>query len=637
MIRAAAILQLLLGNVGRPGGGIMAMRGHASIQGSTDIPTLYDLLPGYLPMPKALAGEQALQEYVAGNSSDKGWWSHFDKYIVSLLKAWFGDAATAENGFGFHHLPKITGNHSHFPTMLRAYDGGLDGLLVMGQNPAVGSQHSGLQRRALAHLKWLVVRDLNELETATFWRDGWEVRSGEFRTEDIQTEVFLMPAASHIEKDGHFTNTQRLLQWHDKAIEPPGDARSELWFMHHLFKRVRAHYADSEAGRDWPIKNLRWDYAEVGEIREPHAEEILKEIGGFEIATGKPVAGFGELADDGSTACGCWIYAGCYKDGVNQPRRRDPGDLDAPGGWLSPDWAWAWPANRRILYNRASADPQGRPWSERKKLVWWDEAEGRWTGYDVPDFVPDKPPDYRPEPGAKGMSALSGIDPFIMMADGKGWLYSPAGLMDGPMPTHYEPLESPVHNLLYPGVDYNPAALTWNRPDNPVHATGDARYPYVATTFRLTEHHTAGAMSRTLPWLAELQPEMFAEIDPILAAQKGIEDGGWLVVETDRAEIEARARVTERMRPLRIDGYDVHQVGLPWHWGYNGISTGDTANDLGALGSDPNVSIQEDKAFTCNVRAGRRTGSPTERLRGVRATSHTDPSHDAPSEDTARS
>ena len=255
----------------------------------------------------------------------------------------------------------------------------------------------------------------------------------------------------------------------------------------------------------------------------------------------------------------------------------------------------------------------------------------------MPDFVPDKPPDYRPEPGAKGMSALSGIDPFIMMADGKGWLYSPAGLMDGPMPTHYEPLESPVHNLLYPGVDYNPAALTWNRPDNPVHATADARYPYVATTFRLTEHHTAGAMSRTLPWLAELQPEMFAEIDPILAAQKGIEDGGWMVVETDRAEIEARARVTERMRPLRIDGHDVHQVGLPWHWGYNGISTGDTANDLGALGSDPNVSIQEDKAFTCNVRAGRRTGSPTERLRGVRATSHTDPSHDAPSEDTAHS
>ena len=239
MIRAAAILQLLLGNMGRPGGGIMAMRGHASIQGSTDIPTLFDLLPGYLPMPKGREEELTVADYVASNGAERGWWSNFDKYIVSLLKAYFGDAATPENDFGFSRLPKITGNHSHFPTMLRAFDGGIDGLFVMGQNPAVGSVHSGLQRRALAHLKWLVVRDLNELETATFWRDGPEVRSGEYPTEDIQTEVFLMPAASHIEKDGHFTNTQRLLQWHDKALEPPGDARSELWFMHHLFKRVR--------------------------------------------------------------------------------------------------------------------------------------------------------------------------------------------------------------------------------------------------------------------------------------------------------------------------------------------------------------------------------------------------------------
>ena len=357
--------------------------------------------------------------------------------------------------------------------MLRAYDGGLDGLLVMGQNPAVGSIHSGLQRRALAHLKWLVVRDLAELETATFWRDAPEVKSGELRPEDIQTEVFLMPAASHIEKDGHFTNTQRLLQWHDKALDPPGDARSELWFMHHLFKRVQRHYAGSQAGRDWPIVNLTWDYPEHGPIREPDAEAVLKEIGGFDIASGEPVAGFGELKDDGSTASGCWIYAGCYKDGVNQTRRRDPGDLDAEGGWVSPEWAWAWPANRRILYNRASADPQGRPWSERKKLVWWDEAEGKWTGYDVPDFPPDKQPSYKPEPDSKGMAAIAGTDPFIMMADGKGWLYSPAGLMDGPMPTHYEPYESPMPNLLYPELDDNPATLTWNRPGQP--APGDGR------------------------------------------------------------------------------------------------------------------------------------------------------------------
>ena len=634
MIRAAAVLQLLLGNMGRPGGGILALRGHASIQGSTDIPTLYDLLPGYLPMPKGREGEYDLATYVESNGSDKGWWSNFDKYIVSLLKAYFGDAATEENDYGFGRLPKITGNHSHIPTMLRALDGGLDGLYVMGQNPAVGSQHAGLQRRALAKLKWLVVRDLSELETANFWRDAPEVRSGELRTEDIQTEVFLMPAASHIEKDGHFTNTQRLLQFHDKALDPPGDARSELWFMHHFWKRVRAHYAGSEAERDWPIVNLKWDYPEHGEIAEPDAEAVLKEINGYEVATGDPVPGFAQLKADGSTACGCWIYSGCFKDGVNQTRRRDPGNVDDPeGGWVSPEWAWAWPANRRILYNRASADPEGKPWSERKKYVWWDEEAGKWVGYDVPDFPVDKAPGYRPDDDAKGMDAIGGADPFIMMADGKGWLYAPAGLLDGPFPVHYEPYESPFQNAIYPEIGRNPAALSWNRPDNPEAVTGDPRYPLVATTFRLTEHHTAGAMSRNLPWLAELQPEMFAEIDPIVAADRGIEDGGWMVIETERAEIEARARVTERMRPLRVGGKVLHQVALPWHWGFSGASPGDSTNDLGSLGSDPNVSIQEDKAFSCNVRAGRRDGETTQKLAGIRADSHAEPDTDAPSED----
>ncbi|MBA2793866.1 MAG: molybdopterin-dependent oxidoreductase, partial [Thermoleophilaceae bacterium] len=245
IIRASAILQLLLGNIGRPGGGILALRGHASIQGSTDIPTLYDLLPGYLHMPRTREEAQSLAAYAGTQRQRRGWWSHFDKYIVSLLKAWFGEAATSENDYGFARLPKISGNHSHFATMLRAMDGALDGLFVMGQNPAVGSQNAGLQRRALAKLKWLVVRDFSDLETARFWKDSPEVRSGELSTEEIDTEVFLMPAASHVEKEGTFTNTQRLLQWHDKALEPPGDARSELWFMHHLAKRVKARYEGS--------------------------------------------------------------------------------------------------------------------------------------------------------------------------------------------------------------------------------------------------------------------------------------------------------------------------------------------------------------------------------------------------------
>ena len=618
-IRAGAIVQLLLGNVGRPGGGVMAMRGHASIQGSSDIPTLYDILPGYLPMPRAAAGQLTLSDYVERGESRRGWWCHFDRYIVSLLKAWFGEAATPENDFGFPWLPKISGNHSHFSTMVRALDGGLDGFFVMGQNPAVGSPNAGLQRRALARMKWLVVRDLAELETASFWKDSPEIRSGELRSEDIGTEVFLMPAASHVEKEGHFTNTQRLLQWRDKAMEPPGQARSELHFMHHLAKRVMAHYAASDDPKDRPLRNLAWDYAERGEHAEPSAEEVLKEIGGYEVAGGRPLDGFGELAADGSTACGCWIYAGCFADGVNQPRRRNPGDVDDPaGGWVSPEWGWAWPANRRLLYSRASADPSGKPWSERKRYVWWDEGEGRWTGYDVPDFPVDKPPGYVAPDGATGMDAISGDDPFIMMADGRGWLFAPTGVIDGPLPTHYEPLESPVENRLYPGVAANPAALTWERAENPLVAPGDARYPIVASTFRLTEQHTAGPMSRNLPWLAELQPEMFFEIDPQLALERGIEDGAWMTVVTPRAQIEGRAKVTSRVQPLRLGDRVVHQVCMPWHWGYGQAheqsAVGDSANDLTALSGDPNVSIQDSKAFCCDVRAGRRDGESTERL-----------------------
>ncbi len=630
MIRTAAILQLLLGNIGRPGGGILALRGHASIQGSTDVPTLYDLLPGYMHMPRARQGELTLADYVDTQGLKKGWWSHFDKYIVSLLKAWFGAAASAENDYGFARLPKISGNHSHFATMLRALDGGLDGLFLMGQNPAVGSQHAGLQRRALASMRWVVVRDLAEIESATFWRDAPEVASGELRTEDIQTEVFLMPAASHVEKEGTFTNTQRLLQWRDKALAPPGDARSDLWFMHHLAKRVLARYRDSERERDWPLRNLVWDYAERGEAREPDPEQVLREINGYRVADGTPLSGFSDLAGDGSTACGCWIYSGVFADGVNQARRRDPGDLEAEGGWVSPEWGWAWPANRRLLYSRASADPEGRPWSERKRYVWWDEQAGRWTGYDVPDFPADKRPDFRSPEDADGMDAIGGDEPFIMMADGRGWLFSPSGLLDGPLPAHYEPLESPVSNALYPRLGPNPAAIRWRRPENPYNRASDERYPLVATSFRLTEHHTAGGMSRNLPWLSELQPDMFAEIDPILATDRGIEDGGWMTIVTERGEIEARARVTERMRPLRVEGRPVHQVALPWHWGYSGESRGDSLNDIGAISGDPNVSIQESKAFSCDVRAGRRERSSTARLAGVRRGVRIGPADDDP-------
>ncbi|MET0404345.1 MAG: molybdopterin-dependent oxidoreductase, partial [Cystobacter sp.] len=601
-IRTAAILQLLLGNIGRPGGGIMALRGHASIQGSTDIPTLYNLLPGYLPMPHA-PHAQRFDEYVRNNVSQSGWWSEFPKYIVSLLKAYYGDAATKQNDWGFHWVPKLTGDHSHMTTVADMADGQVKGYFIMGQNPVVGSMNGALHRKAMHKLEWLVVTDLALTETAEFWRTAPEVVRGDVRPQDIQTEVFFFPTASHAEKSGTFTNTQRLLQWHEQAVEPPGEARSDLQFIFELGRRLKALYAGSTEEKDRPLQVLTWDYPTHGPLAEPDAAAVLREISGYTVGDGKAVPGFTALAADGTTACGCWIYSGSYADGVNQTARRKPGREQT---WVAPEWGWAWPANRRILYNRASADPEGRPWSERKKYVWWDEGQRKWTGADVPDFIATRPPSYRPDRDARGLDTLSGDDPFLLQADGKGWLFAPSGMVDGPMPTHYEPLESPVANALY-GQQCNPARHDWRRRDNPMaRAWADPRYPYVLTTYRLTEHHTAGGMSRWLSWLSELQPEMFVEVSPELAAEVGLENGGWCTVYTARGQVESRVLVTERFRPLTVDGRRIHQVGLPYHWGYTGRIKGESANDLTAFSADPNVSIQESKVLTCNVLPGRR-------------------------------
>ena len=370
-IRTACIIQLLLGNMGRPGGGILALRGHASIQGSTDIPTLYNLLPGYLPMPRA-QHDKDFETYNHLNESPSGWWGEFRKYSVSLLKAWFGDAATSENDFCFQYLPTMTGDHSHMNTVADMADGDVKGYFVMGENPVVGTVNGALHRKGLRALDWLVVRDFQLTETADFWREAPEIERGEVRPEDIGTEVFFFPAAAHTEKDGSFTNTQRLLQWHHKAIDPPGDCRSELDFMFKLGQRLKKLYAASTDPKDRPILDLTWDYPTKGPQQEPDAEAVLKEINGYTLADRKPVDGFTALKADGSTACGCWIYSGCYKDGVNQPARRKP---HWEQNWVASEWAWAWPHNRHMLYNRASADPEGKPWSERKAYVWWDEAK----------------------------------------------------------------------------------------------------------------------------------------------------------------------------------------------------------------------------------------------------------------------
>ena len=406
IIRTASILQLLLGNIGRPGGGILALRGHASIQGSTDIPTLYDILPGYLPMPRG-GNEETLQKYLDTHKTKTGLWSNTPAYFISLLKAYYGKHATAENDFGYNWLAKITADHSFFEYLYDMADGKMEGMFLIGQNSAVGAPNSRFQRKSMAKLKWFVIRDMVETEPARFWRDSAEIERGELKTEEIETEVFFFPAAGHAEKEGAFTNTQRLLQWREKAVDPPGDCRSDAWFIHQLALRLIAKAKASNDPIDEPLRALDWWYPEDAQ-GEPKMEAVLAEINGWKTAVagaadpggndgvlfggvdregnphrGAQIDSYQALKNDGSTACGCWIYSGVFaRDGVNKANARKSKD------YLGHGWGFSWPSDRRIIYNRASAKPTGEPWSERKKLVWWDS--GNWTGLDVPDFVSDK-------------------------------------------------------------------------------------------------------------------------------------------------------------------------------------------------------------------------------------------------------
>src|SRR5262245_3921768 len=518
MIRAASVLQLLLGNVGRPSGGIVALRGHASIQGSTDIATLYDMHPGYLKTPNAKRHNQHLAEYVKDQVNASSYWSGFPAFIVSQLKAWFGDAATKENEYGYRWLPQITGDHSHQQLFVDMQNGLVKGFFAMGQNPAVGGQNASYQRMALAKLDWLVVRDLYETETATFWKDAPEVQDGRLKPEQIQTEVFFLPTAGVPEADGSLTNTQRLVQFHEKAVDPPDDARSDAWFTVHLGLRLKELYKESPLPRDAGIKALVWDYIDPEENKdwrikdEPSARLILKEINGYRVMPGglkpsPPVNTFGELKDDGSTACGAWIYSGIFAPTKGEPGGHNHAANRKGDNWVSLGWGFSWPANRRILYNRASADPQGRPWPKEMRLarqsgrpgargyVYWDPAASRWAGVDVPDFPATKRPDAKADPNGVGLQTQDGASPFIMQADGKGWLYAPVGLKDGPLPTHYEPYESPVANAVYKQQS-NPVAIVWAVPGNEYAPVGSPDYPHVCSTYRLTEHHLSGVMTR---------------------------------------------------------------------------------------------------------------------------------------------
>jgi len=647
IIRTASILQLLLGNIGRPGGGIMALRGHASIQGSTDIPTLYDILPGYLGMPKGDGSEEALADYLEHQTKPTGLWNNYPSYFISFLKATYGKSATVENDFGYSWVPKLTGNHSFFEYLYDMADGKMEGMFMMGQNPAVAAANSRFQRTSLAKLKWLVVRDMVQIEGARFWYDSPEIERGELRAEEIDTEVFFFPAAGHAEKEGAFTQTQRMLQWREKAVDPPGDARSESWFMHQLALRLIEKAERSDDPLDEPLRALDWWYPE-DEHGEPRMESVLAEINGWHTNPmwegpqrsdereggdasdrgteapptlendgvvfgvdregdphhGPQLEGFAKLKADGSTASGCWIYSGVFgPDKINKANTRNS------NSYLGHGWGFVWPADRRIIYNRASAKPTGEPWSERKKLVWWNPDERKWTGIDVPDFVPDKAPDFRPTGNEKGLDGIPGDAPFILHEDGLGWLHVAKGLQDGPMPTHYEPLESPVKNALY-ARDTNPVVNWFTRDENRFAPPGDPRFPFVLTTYRLTEHHTAGGMSRFLSHLAELQPELFAEISTELAAELGIGNGDYISIVSLRGAIESRALVSRRMRPLQLNGKTVHQIAMPFHFGSAGPVQGGSTNDLVPISGEPNVTIMEAKALACNIVPGRLPRGP---------------------------
>jgi formate dehydrogenase major subunit len=611
-IRALCMLQLLLGNIGRPGGGVTALRGHANVQGATDLELLYHELPGYLAMP--LRDQHPdLKTYLEKETPKGGFWINKPKFMVSLLKAFYGDAATKDNEYGYQWLPKRASAdaYSHQHIFVDMYEGKIKGFLADGQNPAVGGPNAKLTRAALGKLDWLLVVDIFLTETAEFWKaPGVDPKS-------LKTEVFFLPAAPAAEKDGSLTNTMRLIQWHERAVKPPGDVRSDADFFCTLAHRLQKLYAGSKKERDKGFLAANFTYGAKPD--EPEMVEVLKEING--VATeditdkdgkvvykkGQPLNTFAHLTDDGKTTSGCWIYTGVTVEGadgklVNKAAGRKPADEK---DYLAHGWGFSWPANRRILYNRAAADLGGKPWSEKKKLIWWDPAapgakpedKGKWVGMDVPDFNAFLAPD-----------AKNGDKPFIMRTDLVGGFFGP--LNDGPFPEHYEPVESPTKNLLS-RQQVNPVAKIWKVPDqkNDLAPVGSPDYPYVITTYRLTEHHLSGVMSRYLPMLAELHHSHFAEISHELAKELGIDNGEKVTVLSPRGKVHVTAMVTNRLKPFTINGRTVHQIGVPWHWGWKGVdelpgSKGDITNDLSSTVGDPNVFIQETKAFVCNVKKG---------------------------------
>jgi formate dehydrogenase-N alpha subunit len=573
-VRTYAILQLLLGNVGNAGGGINALRGESNVQGSTDYGLLFHILTGYLKTPRV--ENQTMAQYLEATTpkfndpKSLNWWSNTPKYMVSLLKAYWGDKAQKENEFCYQYLPKLSANCDHIAMFEAMYDGKMKGLIAMGQNPAVGGPNVNKEKKALQKLDWLVAADLWETETAAFWADP------EADPKTIKTEVFMLPAAASMEKEGSISNSGRWMQWRYAAVHPPGDAKSDLWMLDCIYKELKKLYAGEGGAFPDPILNLNWNY---GEKEEPDVHLVAKEINGYDLSTGKLVSKFADLKDDGTTSSGCWIYCASYTEDGNMAARRDLTDAPNDIG-LYPKWSWCWPVNRRIIYNRASCDLQGNPYAPQKWVIKWNAEEKKWLG-DVPDGAQP--------PGEKYS--------FIMRTEGHARLFG-FGLADGPFPEHYEPLESPVKNAMS-SQQNNPTIKIWAGELNAV-GTPD-KYPIIATTYRVTEHWQGGQMTRNNPWLVELMPDMFVEMSKTLAKDKGIKHGDKARISTARGAITAYAVVTDRFKPFKLNGKLYEHVGLPWHFGYRGLAKGCSANCLTPHVGDANTNIPEYKAFLCNV------------------------------------
>ncbi|MDH7795844.1 formate dehydrogenase major subunit [Beijerinckia sp. GAS462] len=593
-IRTMAMLQLILGNIGVRGGGMNALRGHSNIQGLTDIGLMSNLIPGYLTIPTER--ETSLDSYMSTRGfkpqrpNQMSYWQNYKKFFVSFQKAMWGPAATAENNWAYDYLPKLD-----VPAydVLRAFElmhqGKMNGYICQGFNPLLSFPNRKKITAALSKLKFLVTMDPLQTETSRFWENHGE--HNDVDSSKIQTEVIQLPSTCFAEDEGALVNSGRWLQWHWAGGTPPGEAKSDVWIMAQIFLRLKALYQKEGGAYADPITNLYWPYKDPN---EPQPEELAKEMNGYVVETvtdpsdptkvllekGKQVATFGVLRDDGTTACGCWIYSGCFTEAGNTMARRDNKDPDETGAYSN--WAFSWPANRRILYNRASADITGKAWDPTRKLIEWDGT--KWAGYDVPDIAPGAKPDE--------------VGPFIMNQEGTARLFVRGLMRDGPFPTHYEPFESPIQNVVAPKIRGNPAARVFR---GDMEQFGEAKeFPYAATSYRLTEHFHFWTKHS---WPnAVIQPEFFVEISEQLAKEKGITSGGWVRVWSKRGSVKAKAVVTKRIAPLICDGKTVHVVGIPLHWGFTGATRkGFGPNSLTPYVGDANIETPEYKAFLVDI------------------------------------